>query len=122
MVNRDNYEAFEGMHYVCFHYEFEHDVSNPGTDPDEDCGVPGCPSAPAGRQEDRLVGVLRELLADWSDGPPADWANQSLPDYLEALAAWLTDCDGYYANRGVPVPRNGWEIMRVAMRAATVYE
>lgn len=110
------------MHYVCFHYEFEHEVSNPDTDPDEDCGVPGCPSAPASRQKDRLAGAVRELLADWSDGPPANWENQSLPHYLEALAAWLADCDGYYANRGTPIPWNGWEVMQAAVRAATVYE
>jgi hypothetical protein len=40
-VNRDSYEIFERMHYVCFHYVFEH-----GTfDPDEECDAGGCPSA-----------------------------------------------------------------------------
>ena len=33
-------EVFERMHYVCFHYEFEHDPS----DPDEECNAGGCPS------------------------------------------------------------------------------
>jgi len=28
------------MHYVCFHYEFEHDPF----DPDEECKAGGCPS------------------------------------------------------------------------------
>ena len=42
-VSRDRYEVFEGMHYVCFHYEFEHDLN--GADPDESCGDPDCPSA-----------------------------------------------------------------------------
>jgi hypothetical protein len=120
-VNRDNYEVFERMHYVCFHYEFEHEVANPGADPDEDCGVPGCPSAQAVRHSDRLAASVRALLADWSDGPPANWENHSLPGYLESLAAWLADCKGYYANRGVPVPWNGWEVVADAMRAATVY-
>jgi hypothetical protein len=32
--------VFEQMHYVCFHYEFEHDP----TDVDEECGAGGCPS------------------------------------------------------------------------------
>ena len=32
-VNRDSFEVFERMHYVCFHYEFEHG----GFDPDEEC-------------------------------------------------------------------------------------
>jgi len=43
-VNRDSYERFERMHYVCFHYEFEHDPA----DPDEECTAGGCPSANAG--------------------------------------------------------------------------
>ncbi|MBB5808897.1 hypothetical protein F4560_008665 [Saccharothrix ecbatanensis] len=110
------------MHYVCFHYEFEHGFADPDADPDDDCGVPGCPSSPAARHKDRLATTVRALLADWSDGPPANWENHSLPDYLESLAAWLDDCDGYYANRGVPVPWNGWEVVQDAMRAATIYE
>jgi hypothetical protein len=40
-VNRDSYEIFERMHYVCFHYEFEHT----GFDPDEECDAGGCPSS-----------------------------------------------------------------------------
>ena len=39
-VNRDSYEIFERMHYVCFHYEFEHGWF----DPDEECNAGGCPS------------------------------------------------------------------------------
>jgi hypothetical protein len=38
-VSREQYDVFERMHYLCFHMEFEHDPH----DPDEDCGVPGCP-------------------------------------------------------------------------------
>ena len=34
---------FEKMHYVCFHYEFEHELH--GADVDADCGSVGCPSA-----------------------------------------------------------------------------
>jgi hypothetical protein len=39
-LNRESYEIFERMHYVCFHYEFEHDPC----DPDEECNAGGCPS------------------------------------------------------------------------------
>jgi len=35
-----HYEVFEQMHYVCFHYEFEH----PG-DPDVECRAGGCPAS-----------------------------------------------------------------------------
>ena len=40
-VNRDSYDIFERMHWVCFHYEFE----PIGFDPDEECNAPGCPSS-----------------------------------------------------------------------------
>jgi hypothetical protein len=39
VVNRKMYDVFERMHYLCFHLEFEHGDH----DPDEDCGIPGCP-------------------------------------------------------------------------------
>jgi hypothetical protein len=41
-VNRESYEILERMHYVCFHFEFEH----MGFDPDEECDAPECPSSP----------------------------------------------------------------------------
>lgn len=34
------YDVFEQMHYVCFHYEFEH-----SGDPDLECRAGGCPSS-----------------------------------------------------------------------------
>ncbi|HEY3465255.1 MAG TPA: hypothetical protein VGL47_08990 [Amycolatopsis sp.] len=74
------------------------------------------------RQREHVVATLRALLAEWSDGPPANWENTSLPRYLEALAAWLQDCDGYYANQGLPFPEGGWEVMRDALQAAKSYE
>ncbi len=41
-VASPDYETFERMHYVCFHYEFKHgDV-----DVDRECTAGGCPSRP----------------------------------------------------------------------------
>jgi len=34
-----DYDVFEGMHWICFHYEFEHG----DYDPDEPCDDPSCP-------------------------------------------------------------------------------
>ncbi|MEU0793170.1 hypothetical protein ABZ342_24110 [Amycolatopsis sp. NPDC005961] len=73
----------------------------------------------AGR--DRVVATLRTLVAEGADGPP-DWENDTLPRYLEALAGWLRDCEGYYANQGIPLPADGWQVFRDALVAATVYE
>jgi hypothetical protein len=35
-----DYETFERMHWVCFHFEYEHE----GRDPDEPCQETHCPS------------------------------------------------------------------------------
>ena len=40
-VSRDWYEVFERMHWICFHYEFEHEG-----DPDAPCADLGCPTRP----------------------------------------------------------------------------
>ncbi len=36
----EQYDVFEQMHYVCFHYEFEH-----AGDPDVECTAGGCPAS-----------------------------------------------------------------------------
>ena len=51
-ISRDQYDIFEQMHYVCFHYEFEHDPA----DPDEECSAGGCPSAAVNPRPDRRPG------------------------------------------------------------------
>ena len=51
-VNRESYEILERMHYVCFHFEFEHDPA----DPDEECSAGGCPSAAVNPRPDRRPG------------------------------------------------------------------
>jgi hypothetical protein len=39
-VNRERYDIFEQMHWICFHFEFEHTLE---FDPDEPCADPSCP-------------------------------------------------------------------------------
>jgi hypothetical protein len=48
-VSKDQYEVFERMHYVCFHYEFEHDP----VDVDAQCSAGGCPSAAVNPRPER---------------------------------------------------------------------
>ncbi|WP_354697253.1 hypothetical protein [Paraconexibacter sp. AEG42_29] len=51
---REQYDIFDRMHYLCFHMEFEHD-------PDSDCGIAGCPVSTAPLQYLGELGVhLRE--------------------------------------------------------------
>lgn len=53
-VAASDFALFEQMHYVCFHYEFEHDPA----DVDSECKAGGCPSANV---------ALRWSLPDWTD-------------------------------------------------------
>jgi Protein of unknown function (DUF2510) len=39
-INAAQYAASRGMHWVCFHFEFQHDPF----DPDEPCAHPQCPA------------------------------------------------------------------------------
>jgi hypothetical protein len=51
------------------------------------------------------------------------WENGDLGDFLEALAAWIDDADGWYRNAGRELPADGdWSFFARALRAATIYE
>ncbi|MEV7871444.1 hypothetical protein AB0P17_36330 [Streptomyces sp. NPDC088124] len=74
------------------------------------------------RTRDDLIGFLGEAVADLSRGG-AGWENTSLEDFLEALAAWLQDMPGVFANRGQPVPNQpDWNLVARMIMAARMYE
>jgi hypothetical protein len=51
------------------------------------------------------------------------WENETLDRYLEALAAWLADSPGYFANRGEAVPEEpSWMLIANMLAAARTYE
>lgn len=104
------------MHYVCFHYEFEHGEF----DVDEECTAGGCPSASLAKGRDRVIATAADLAEEAALGAP--WTNAALHEYLEAFASWLADSGGYRTNRRTVPQGNGWEVVNDALRAATVYE
>ncbi len=62
-------------------------------------------------------------LAEQSRRRPDEWENRDLSSYLEAMAAWVEDMDGYYQNRGEAVPAQPpWNLLRDMLEAAKVYE
>lgn len=120
-VSRDLYEVFEDMHWVCFHFEYEHDLSDADADPDEACADPFCPSARATTHIGELTAAMRDLAEEWRSGPPAAWSHHALPNYLRALVAWLEDSDVYYARLGQPAPPDVVGLLAEGVRAATTY-
>lgn len=54
---------------------------------------------------------------------PESWSNDNIGTYLEALAAWVEDKDGYYLNQGQPVPEKpDWQTITDMLFAAKYYE
>ncbi|MEU5771495.1 hypothetical protein ABZ782_36905 [Streptomyces asoensis] len=69
-----------------------------------------------------LVSYIRQLSQE-AQVPSSGWENQSLDCYLEALSAWTNDMDGYFGNRGEPVPDGpDWSLIASMLRAACFYE
>jgi hypothetical protein len=74
-----------------------------------------------GSRED-LVEFVRGLR-DEHRAEPSRWESNDLGGFLDALAAWIADSPGYWANRGELVPEQpDWGWVTLALRAATGYE
>ncbi|MEU3371098.1 hypothetical protein ABZ734_11555 [Streptomyces sp. NPDC006660] len=71
---------------------------------------------------EEFVAFVRELHQDYLRRGN-EWENQSLDQFLEALAAWLDASPGWYRNFGKKLPEEGgWTFLARALQAATVYE
>ena len=66
-----------------------------------------------------FVQALRDdLLSD-----PKSWENATLERFLEALAAWVRDMDGFFQNQGVSMPMQpSWKLVGDMLLAAKLYE
>lgn len=49
--------------------------------------------------------------------------NQDLGEFLESASGWLADMDGYFKNRGEPLPENpNWSLFASIIAAGAIYE
>jgi hypothetical protein len=71
----------------------------------------------------QFIGHLFRLMDDF-DGAGNHWQNQDIYTFLQAMAAWLDDCDGFYRNCGKPidVDQPSWQLFADMLSAAAVYE
>ncbi|MGW3668755.1 DUF7660 family protein [Streptomyces sp. NPDC005141] len=53
-----------------------------------------------------LAAFVRSLQRSHVD-VGSSWQNPDLPSFLEALAAWIDDADGWYSNTGRELPDSG---------------
>lgn len=79
------------------------------------------------KTKDDLVRFLTQLSNSFEEGNQ-DWTNKTLKEFLEALASWSEDMDGYYENMGLStqVDLSGntvvWRVFADLLMAARVYE
>jgi hypothetical protein len=71
---------------------------------------------------EELAAFVRELHAELAANPD-EWENATLDRFLEALSRVIDDMDGWFANRGEPVPNQPtWRLVAESLDAARVYE
>jgi hypothetical protein len=69
-----------------------------------------------------LAAFIAQLKADF-DANGGDWQNTDLSSFLEAMAAWIEDMNGYYQNAGEKVSElPPWRILADVLIAARMYE
>lgn len=69
-----------------------------------------------------LVAFIRALVDD-HERQGARWENGTLPRYLDALASWMEDSEGYYRNQGRTAPlQPSWRDVAEMLCAAVIYE
>ena len=71
---------------------------------------------------EEFVLFVQNLLDDLKERAE-EWENRDLESYLDAIAAWTADMDGYYANRGqILTEPIGWKTFGEILIAAKYYE
>lgn len=74
------------------------------------------------RTRDDLVALIDHLRADLALKPEL-WTNPELPEFLEAMGAWVQDMDGFYKNVGEDMTAlPPWRIFADILVAAREYE
>lgn len=65
-----------------------------------------------------IVALREDLISN-----PDDWENPDLSSFLEAMAAWVSDMDGYYQNMGISFDeRPSWRTIADILYASRIYE
>lgn len=71
--------------------------------------------------KEEFVKLLYEL-SDSFKRSSEEWENQTIDSFLDALAGWVTDMDGYYINFGRKIPENiEWNVIADMIIAARDY-
>ncbi|MBM9575786.1 hypothetical protein JWG45_01335 [Leptospira sp. 201903070] len=74
------------------------------------------------RDKENFVKFIYKLSNDFRENT-SEWTNQDIESFLEALARWVEDSDGYYQNIGIIPPKiPDWKNIAEMFIAAKYYE
>ena len=73
------------------------------------------------RSRENFITFARALSESATHGNNAHM-NLDVARYLDALAAWTHDMDGWFANNHEPVPEPRWLLFATILNAALTYE
>lgn len=69
-----------------------------------------------------FINFLRALKNDYVENL-SSWENKDIEAFLEAMASWVEDMDGFYINQGLPVPEKpNWKVFADILMGGKLYE
>lgn len=72
--------------------------------------------------KNELIKLIYSLVSEVKSNPN-QWENNDLPSFLEAMASWMEDMEGFYENMNKPYPDDvNWSVLGDILMAARVYE
>ena len=69
-----------------------------------------------------FINFLRALKNDYVENL-SSWENKDIEAFLEAMASWVEDMDGFYINQGLAVPEKpDWKVFADILMGGKLYE
>lgn len=74
------------------------------------------------KSKEDFIFFMRCLLND-NQVNIEEWENKDIPLYLESIASWVEDMEGYYQNMGLEIPANiDWKFIATLFYVGKIYE
>ena len=69
-----------------------------------------------------FIAFVRALKRDYTENL-STWENRDIGSFLEAIASWVEDMDGFYINQGLSVPEKpDWKVVADILMGGKIYE
>ena len=74
------------------------------------------------KSKEEFISFLLKMQEDKNNND-SEWENKSIESYLEAIASWVEDMDGYYSNMNLSKPKDiDWSFIATLFYVGKIYE